>query len=181
MAWGVMVVALEWVQRVCLFSLFVGTDCAWLCWLLLCTLHYHRLPCSNLEPLPPCPVSSRTIPPPPPPPPPSPPLPLPSSLFSRVHVPALAPTLERSLPCGHRQTGRRSRSLPPAPPSPPTASSPPPAAPCDALPAFLLCPASAPQRALRNETTPPRPRLYLRLREQLRPLANAAVSIPTPA
>ena len=75
--------------------------------------------------------------------------------------------LERSLPCGHRQ--KKSIS---SPPSPPTATSPPPPAPCDALPAFLLCPSSAPQRALRNETTPPRPRLYLRLREQLRPLAR---------
>lgn len=135
MAWGVMAVALEWVQRVCLFSLFAGTDCAWLCWLLLCTLHYHRLPCSNLEPLPPCPVSSRTIPPPPPPPPPSPPLPLPSSLFSRVHVPALAPTLERSLPCGHRQTGRRSHLFLPHRPlrPPPVLLRPPP-------PLVTLCP-----------------------------------------
>ena len=135
-----------------------------------CTLRYHRLHSSNLEPLPA--ASSRTI--------------LLSLLLHHHHLhhqhhPRALPTqpracscsslqLERSVPCGHRQ--KKSISSPSAPPSPPTATSPPPSAPCDALPAFLLCPSSAPQRALRNETTPPRPRLYLRLREQLRPLAR---------
>ena len=164
-------VALEWVQSI--FSL-LRSLCAWLLAFALhsivaCTAATLNLSLSLLAPhllL----LHHHPVPPS-------------HSLFSRVHVPALGPRSSAFYPAATERQ-KKSISSPPAPPSPspPTASSPPPAAaPCDALPAFLLCPASAPQRALRNETTPPRPRLYLLLREQLRPLANAAVSIPTPA
>lgn len=177
MAWGVMAVVAPVSSGPDALSFTCSARTGWLLLsaqdygITACTAATLSLSLSLLAPYPPPP------PPPPSPPRPSPPLPLQPRACSCSSSP-----LERFLPCGHRQAeevdlfaARTALS------SPPTASSPPPAAPCDALPAFLLCPASAPQRALRNETTPPRPRLYLRLRELLRPLANAAVSIPTPA
>jgi hypothetical protein len=108
-SWRCCLVVLEWVS-----SLSLSTDCAWL---LAFTVRYHRLHCSNLEPLP---ASSRTIPSSS-----STTITTPSlspSLSSRVHVPALA---LRSSAFSPAATDRQKKSIP-SPPAPPYPLRPPP-------------------------------------------------------